>query len=277
MFVSEVLSAARASARLRVFPGWLAEIRRLELDRISAFLPRGGRVLDFGAGPGDQALKLKELGFEVDAVDLQTSSPRASPVFPVRSYDGRILPFPDACFDAVMSSNVLEHVKDLPATLRELARVLKPGGTMVHVVPSSAWRWWSTLAEFGAAPRNAWLMRGMRCDRSGDRVPMARWRWSVGVLACFFAWVVRAFLFRPHGEGGSALTELWTFSRYAWSRQFVTQGCQVLHVEPMKLWYTGETLMGPRLSLARRARMSKWLGSVAVLYVIRPPSSKVAA
>lgn len=265
--MSGYLTAARAVAKLPVFAGWVGEIRSLELARIRGVLPPGGRVLDFGAGAGQQALRLKELGFEVDAVDLQTSSHLADRVFAVRTYEGRTLPFPDAYFDVVMSSNVLEHVKDLSATLRELGRVLKPDGTMLHIMPSSMWRWWSTLAEFVAAPRNA--LRGVLHGPFGESADMARWRWTVGQLA----WVIRPFLFRPHGEGGSSLTELWTFSRRAWLRRFAAHGYQVIRVEPLKLWYTGEALLGPQLSLARRTRMSKWLGSATVLYVVRPPAA----
>src|SRR5438874_9484175 len=134
---------------------WVGEVRGLELMRLREYLPSTGRVLDFGAGAGQQALRLQELGFDVDAVDLVSSPHAEKRVFGVTTYDGQNLPFPDAHFDVVMSSNVLEHVQNLPATLRELARVLKPGGTMLHVLPSSSWRLWSTLAEFVAAPRAA--------------------------------------------------------------------------------------------------------------------------
>lgn len=45
--------------------------------------------------------------------------------------DARQLPFPDNCFDGVISVSVLEFLPDLAAALREAYRVLKPGGRLV--------------------------------------------------------------------------------------------------------------------------------------------------
>src|SRR5690606_10312656 len=50
-------------------------------------------------------------------------------------YDGETLPFADDCFDSVFSSEVFEHVFNLPQIVDELYRVLKPGGRMLVTVP----------------------------------------------------------------------------------------------------------------------------------------------
>ena len=49
--------------------------------------------------------------------------------------DAAALPFPDAVFDLVEARHSLEHVDDLPAAMREIRRVLLPGGLLVAVVP----------------------------------------------------------------------------------------------------------------------------------------------
>jgi len=50
-------------------------------------------------------------------------------------WDVHDLPVTDACFDSVVSSHVLQALRDPVAALREMARVLKPGGMMAHVIP----------------------------------------------------------------------------------------------------------------------------------------------
>lgn len=44
-------------------------------------------------------------------------------------------PFPDAAFDLVLSNEVLEHVPDLDAALRDMARILRPGGMVIGTFP----------------------------------------------------------------------------------------------------------------------------------------------
>jgi len=51
------------------------------------------------------------------------------------------LPFPDDAFDAVVSADVLYHVADDSAALRELRRVLRPGGVLILNLPAHPWLW----------------------------------------------------------------------------------------------------------------------------------------
>jgi len=92
-----------------------------------------GKMMDFGCG-----LKPYETLFMVDeyiGVDYQgegdTFSHHKVDVF----YDGHTLPFPDNHFDSIFSSEVFEHVFNLPEIIKELHRVLKPGGKILISCP----------------------------------------------------------------------------------------------------------------------------------------------
>jgi ubiquinone/menaquinone biosynthesis C-methylase UbiE len=97
----------------------------------------GGRILDAGCGGGGMPLSLAEEADQVIGIDLaprfNEAGHRLAAEHGLRNLhfaqaNGEALPFPDAAFDMVLSHAVIEHVADAPVYLRELARVLKPGG-----------------------------------------------------------------------------------------------------------------------------------------------------
>jgi SAM-dependent methyltransferase len=256
-------SASRSAPMDRSYLAFLAAVRQEEFERVRQLLPGTGRLLDFGAGAGHQARLFQRAGYHVDAVDIAASQYRQSQVFAVREYDGRTLPFPDGSFDIIFSSNALEHVANLAEVIAEMKRVAKPGSLMIHVLPSSCWRLWTTFAEFAAVPRNvAVALAGG--NAGGDRVPL-----STRVVASLRR-LARPLRFRAHGEDMSALHELYTFSKVAWRRRFEAAQCEVLRVVPLRLFYTGEALFGLRLSLQTRTQLAAWLGSVTVAWLVRP-------
>ena len=122
-------------------------IRTAEIEYLINLIPVGARVLEVGAGAGVQALHMSERGFDVAAIDIPGSNYADARVFPIVEYDGMSFPFADGVFDVVYTSNLLEHVIDLQAMHHEIRRVLVPDGKVLHVVPTHAWRLWTTLTE----------------------------------------------------------------------------------------------------------------------------------
>ncbi len=112
-----------------------------------AAIAAGAHVLDFGCGPGFMAMALADkvgpsgrvCGADINARFVTDAAARATerklPWLSFHHLDSAALPFEDATFDRVLTKNVLEYVPDVAATLRELHRVLKPGGR-VHIVDS---------------------------------------------------------------------------------------------------------------------------------------------
>ena len=102
-------------------------------------------VLDAGCGTGAFAASLAEDGARVVAVDAHPPDTAPAGLQLARA-DVGALPFADATFDIVLLLDVLEHVADEGAVLRETARVLKPAGTLIVTVPALR-RLWSARDE----------------------------------------------------------------------------------------------------------------------------------
>jgi SAM-dependent methyltransferase len=111
----------------------------------------GDRVLDLGCGFGRHAYEAARRGASVVALDagadevaqvratigamMQAGELAADHPATALQGDALSLPFADATFDRVIASEVLEHIPDDTAAMRELARVLRPDGTMAVTVP----------------------------------------------------------------------------------------------------------------------------------------------
>jgi SAM-dependent methyltransferase len=111
----------------------------------------GERMLDLGCGFGRHAFEAARRGAEVVALDAgQDEVEGVVAMFNAMQAEGELvpdapaaavqgdalhLPFADGSFDRVICSEVLEHIPDDLGAMRELTRVLRPGGTMAVTVP----------------------------------------------------------------------------------------------------------------------------------------------
>ena len=125
---------------------WWYRGRRAVLDAVldGLALPAGARILDAGCGSGRNMVELARRG-RVSGVELAPQSlevARRRNLGPV--LEGSLdepLPLADGAFDLAVALDVLEHVRDDGAALRELARVLAPGGRLLVTVPQYGWLW----------------------------------------------------------------------------------------------------------------------------------------
>ena len=112
----------------------------------------GERALDVATGTGNTARSLSEAGAEVVGLDvslgmLAQAKSQDGPARFVRGSAERI-PFADASFDLVTARHAPHHFRDVPAFLREVRRVLRPGGRFVMadgVSPSAEAQPWFDL------------------------------------------------------------------------------------------------------------------------------------
>jgi SAM-dependent methyltransferase len=134
----------------------------VDFDRLG--LRPGDRVIDMGCGAGRHAFEMYRRGADVIAFDQDADElanvlelfgamkeagevPEGASA-DIKEGDALALPFADAEFDRVVASEVLEHIHDDVTAIKELIRVLRPGGTMAITVP----RWLPEVVNWRLSP-----------------------------------------------------------------------------------------------------------------------------
>lgn len=137
------MSVADTLSKPDVHRAWIENLRT---DEVSAFgfaalerilrranLKPGAKVLDAGCGTGTNSVWLASRGFKVTGADFSEfalSEARGEGI-EYRREDLTALSLEDACFDAVFCIGVLMHIPDVESALKELVRVLRPGGYLI--------------------------------------------------------------------------------------------------------------------------------------------------
>lgn len=122
----------------RLMTGGMDRGWRRTAARLAA--PRGMAVLDIATGTGDLAVEMVRegarsvVGLDFCGPMLEAAARKTGPFLPpirLVAGDAQHLPFEDGTFDRVTNGFLLRNVSDLPLTLREMVRILKPGGRAV--------------------------------------------------------------------------------------------------------------------------------------------------
>lgn len=125
---------------------WFVERRRLFGHLIADLgLPADANILDIGTGTGTNLRMLGDLGFtHYQGLDQSEAAVRwcaEKGYGRVTTGDVCRLPFADGAFDLVLATDIIEHVDDDVAALREIRRVLKPAGRALITVPAFMALW----------------------------------------------------------------------------------------------------------------------------------------
>lgn len=239
----------------------LINLRSAEFSCVKHYFQAGIHVLELGGGNGFQASLLDSLGVKVKSIDVALPVGQQA-FFPVEIYDGLTIPFLDATFDIVFSSNVLEHVQDIDVMMAEIQRVLKPEGLAIHILPTPTWRFWTSITHYVYLVMRVF---GFRRPVSGGNVHSLGEKIQRSGL---WATAKRILVVGPHGEYPSAISEFWYFSKTRWLDVFHRNGFHAIHSSPSGIFYTGYLVLNG-LAIIVRQKLAKILGSSTFIYVLR--------
>ena len=160
-------------------------------------LEKGDTVLDLGCGEGRHVYAayahadVQVVGVDLSLQDLQTASERYQPYleqdnnnksFGLLNGNALQLPFADNTFDKVICSEVLEHIPDYEGVLKEIQRVLKPGGLFCASVPrfwpeTVCWHFSDEYHENEGGHIRIFLASQLRCkiEHQGFRFYRRHW------------------------------------------------------------------------------------------------------
>lgn len=177
---------------------------RYLLNTVRRYATAGARIIDFGAGTGEFATPLTALGCDITAVEpdgLLQGRLRASGMRAVSSPKE----LADQAFDYVYTLNVLEHIEDDVAALRELHAKLTAQGTVLIYVPAFPLLYTSMDAKVGHVRRYTRTTLVASVKAAGFHVQQVAYVDSIG----FFAALLFKFVGNKDGDVSVAALKLY--------------------------------------------------------------------
>jgi len=191
-----ILTLSVQSQRIRKYP--MQPNYRYVIEKIAELAPDDDLViLDYGCGLGEIVERCRELNIRAFGVEKFYAGANSRQIAEERRLlgdviheledDGRI-PFDDEYFDLVVSNQVFEHVEDLENVVKEVARVLKPNGSLLCLFPSKG------------------ILREVHCG-----IPIVHWLPKRSKIRYYWLLLFRGLGFGYHKAGKS---------RRAWAADF---------------------------------------------------------
>jgi len=197
---------------------WLHDVRRIEFDAAIAHIRLGehSTALELGCGDGFQLNLLRQRLARVFGID-----PRRLPASPsgcAFAY-AESLPFPDGVFDLVFSCHVVEHIQDRALAMAEAVRVVRPGGYIVHIVPTQFWKVTSLLLNPVGYPMRVWEKWRQLRERHQDKNPPETLKHEESRPGLFQ--VLGRWFYPPiHGSFPSHRSEFQSYGQEIWRAVF---------------------------------------------------------
>ena len=206
---------------------WAHRVRKCRRQVLACleYAPHARTLLDIGCSAGYVLEAAKAEGLTPTGLDLSSFAVNLCRERGFQAEVGSLtaMPFPDASFDIITLKHTLEHVEDPLAALREVRRVLKPGGVAFVIVPDAAYY------KIIVMPRRG---RSFRPDRRGWQHHVYFYEGNLADAAVRTGLTVRKqgkAIFRRRLARQGALSALWEAVRFAWLAAWVWT-CRVTHM-----------------------------------------------
>ncbi len=252
---------------------WTHYVRMKEISQILPYLDKEFKILEIGSGDGYIAKYLNDIGYNVVATDL---NPRIPSYYNIQKVSANPLPFSSNSFDIVLSSNVLEHIKDLEDTLKELSRVLKMNGLMIHSVPTQTCSFFTTLfypifyfkKMINIFKNDNFNLTSLKTTHSIFKI--------LNKFISFLIFVNPINIVRWHGHGISLnpVHEFFLWSKYKWGKIFKKNDLNIVIVIHHSLFYTMLKLLPFKL-IKLRIFLGKMLYGSHVFVLQKNPTNQI--
>ncbi len=236
-----------------LFPEWVHYIRDHEIGNLESvfktysekYNTKNIKILEIGAGDGHMTSILISKGWNVIATDPKPRTPMKTYVCPM---DGRNISFPDNTFDIIFSSNVLEHINDLPQAFSEMKRVLKKSGIMMHTVPTVPIVVLTFLINPIAYFRNVLL------------IPQGKVRFS-------YVNPINLIYIKGHGTSKTVFHSFFNWRKKRWKKIFFENNLKIIYTYCLNLVYSLHKTF-PFMFMKIRHLIGKSWGS-ADIYILK--------
>jgi SAM-dependent methyltransferase len=169
-----------------------------------------GKVLEFGAGDGAFVKQFRARGADVDCVEIDEGLRVGLRQLGGRVY-GDIREVAGESYDFIYSVNVLEHIPDLESEIKELRRVLRPGGVLFVFVPAFRMLWTSLDTEVGHVTRFTRASLVTALEGGGFGVQRVAYFDSLGFPAALTVRLLEKFKAFSYGGGTVGFYDSYVF------------------------------------------------------------------
>ena len=232
---------------------WFKHIRKRELNAAIKFFPENKKIkiLEIGGKNGYQAKYISDMGYDITSIDIKPMEPL---YFPVKKVQGSKLEFLDKSFDLIYTSHVLAHIEDLELSFKEMRRMLKDDGIIIHIVPTTWWSLLTNLFHYCFIPKYIFKSFKKRMDSISNQNEYNNSFLDNNekLLDISKKQKIKILFSHPLGVNPSFLHELYYFSKSFWKKLFQKNGFAVISIKSTDYLYSGYGVFKMKLYNSRK-------------------------